>query len=188
MVAVVGGAGVGAYYLRAQAPVPKSEKPPEDLNPPLVLELKPLEPPLIAPHTDEPLKRPDVAASDKKEAGKPEERFQKLLKARRDMAEQEWGIRWELYRAGANEPGMGNPVTLHMLTEATKHLLKADLELSKRKTERLEARERYLKRMKAITNVTEAQYKAGRVSSAAFASALYEQLDADIELEREKAR
>jgi hypothetical protein len=137
---------------------------------------------------DEPLKRPDVAAPDKKVADKPAEHFQKLLQARLEMAAQEFFVRYELFRAGANEPGSGTPVTLHMMIDASKHLLKAELELSKNKRERLEALERHLKYMKEIANITEAQYKVERIGRAAFASALYEQFDAEIELEREKTR
>jgi RNA polymerase sigma factor (sigma-70 family) len=174
MLAAITGAGAGAYYLRAQAP-PKEFEPPQGY----VELLKDLE---------KPLKRPEVAAPDKKDASKPEEHLRKLLTARRDMAEEEWKIRWGLYRAGANEPGTGNPVTLHLVIDASKHLLKAELELSTNKAERLKAREKYFKQVKEYTDVTEAQYKVGRVVKAAFASSLYEQLDAEIELEREKAR
>ncbi|HTU23593.1 MAG TPA: sigma-70 family RNA polymerase sigma factor [Gemmataceae bacterium] len=160
VLAALGSAGVGSYYLRAQQ----------------LLEEK------------EPLKRPEEAARDKKPGDMTKERFQKLLKQRRDMAEEVWKIRYERYSEGSNEPGMNSPVTLQFLSDALKHLLKAELELSKNKAERLEARKKYLKRAKEITNLTEAHYKVGRVSRAAFASALYEQLDAEIELEREKGR
>lgn len=161
MLAAIGGAGIGAYYLRAQVPLSEPEGP---------------------------LKRPDVADPEKKAAGKPEERFQQLLKARRGMAEEEWRVRSELFRAGANEPGTASPITLHMLLETSKRLLKAELELCNKKVDRLKAREKYLKQMKEFADITERQYKVGRLSKAAFASALYEQLDAEIELEREKAR
>ncbi|HTU90992.1 MAG TPA: hypothetical protein VMF69_13015 [Gemmataceae bacterium] len=137
---------------------------------------------------DEFMKRLDEAVSDKKSAGKPEERFQRLLQIRRDMAQQAFQVRYDLYRAGANEPGSSSPVTLHMLIDASKRLLKAELELSKKNAERLEAYEKHKKFMKEVANVTAVQYRVGRVGKAAFASALYEQMDADIELQREKAR
>jgi hypothetical protein len=95
-------------------------------------------------------------------------------------------VRYEIYRAGGNEPGSGTPVTLHLVIDAAKHLLKAELELSKKKAERVAARERYLQVIKEIAKITGAQARVGRVSRAALASALYEQLDAEIELEREK--
>jgi RNA polymerase sigma factor (sigma-70 family) len=171
MLATVAGAGVGAYYLHAQPPLPT----PDDAYRKLAA-------------LEEPLKRQDEAAADKKSADKPEERFQKLLKARREMAEQEWRVRYELYREGSNEPDTQRPVTFHFVVDASKHLLKAELELSKKKAERLEAHESYVKRMKEIANITEAFYKVGKLSKPALASAFYEQLDAEIELEREKAR
>ena len=129
-----------------------------------------------------------MVAPDKK-ASEAEERLHKLLLARRDMADQEWKERYELYRVGANEPGTGGvPVTLHMLLDTAKRLLKAELELSANNAERLKAREKYLKWAKEVVDIIEAQYKVGRVGKSTFASALYEQLDAEIELEREKLR
>ena len=189
VLAAITSAGVGTYHLRAQ-PVPEPREPPEKPLPP-----DPDKPPGLPPEYekllkdwDKPFKKPDVIASGKKAADKPEEHFQKLLQARREMAEQEFIVRYELYRAGANEPGTGNPVTLHILMDVSGRLLKAELELSRKKSERLAAHEKYLKFAKEVAKITEAQYKVGRVSKAALASALYEQLDAEIELEREKAR
>ncbi len=155
------GTGAGAYYLHAQAPA----------NP------------------EAPLERPiEAAAPAKNPLDKTEERLQKLLKERQQRAEEEWKRAWDLYRAGANEPSIGNPVTLHLLFDASKHLLKAELELSNKKAERLAAREKHLKNVKEIVDITERQYKVGAISKRALASAQYEQLDAEIELEREKAR
>jgi RNA polymerase sigma factor (sigma-70 family) len=176
MLAAIGGVGMGAYYLHAQdSPKPKELLPEDANNPPKEL--------------DKPLKRPDVAAPGKKAPGKAEDRLHKLLLARRDIAEEEWKARSGLYRVGANEPGTGgSPVTLPMLLDTAKRLLKAELELSANKAERLKAREKYLNRAKEVVDITEAQYKAGRLGKSTFASALYEQLDAEIELEREKLR
>jgi hypothetical protein len=89
---------------------------------------------------------------------------------------------------GWNEPGTSNPVNLRLVFDASKHLLKVELDSSNKKPERLAARENYFKRIKEIADITELQYKVGRMSKAAFASALYEQLDAEIELEHEKTR
>jgi hypothetical protein len=137
---------------------------------------------------EELMKKMDQVAPDKKAASKPEERNQKLLQVRREMAEAEMAIRYETYRAGANEPGNGDNVTFHLAINATKHLLKAELELSKKKEERVAARERYLQVIKEIAKITGAQYRVGRLFKSALVSALYEQLDAEIELEREKTR
>jgi RNA polymerase sigma factor (sigma-70 family) len=161
MLAALGGAGVGVYYLHAQVPAPKPDKP---------------------------LKKPEKGVPEKKGADNTAELLQTLLKERREWAEQELEVRMKLYRTGANEPGTSCPVTLRMVIEGSKHLLKAELELSKKKAERLEARERHLKLVTEIAKITEVQYKAGRLSKAALASAQYERLDAEIELVREKAR
>ena len=175
MVAALGGAGVGSYYLRAQLPGDKRVAPDERLE-------------KLLEDWKKPLKRPEEAARDKKPTPMTKERFQKLLKERRDMAEEVWKIRYALYKDGSNEPGTNAPTTLRMLLDASKQLMKAELELSKNKAERLEARKKHLKWAKETTNITEAHYRVGRVSRASFASALYEQLDAEIELEREKGR
>jgi RNA polymerase sigma factor (sigma-70 family) len=192
VLAAIGGAEAGAYYLRAQAPAEQVPAPPlaEPLPPqkfgvPGQEITKEQE---LQKEADELLKKLNEAMTDKKSAGTLEDLFQKLLRARRDMAEQAFRFRYELYRTGANEPGTSNSVTLHMLIDASNCLLKAELELSKKKAERLEAYEKHLKFMKEIAKITEAQYRVGRVSRAALASALYEQLYAEIELEREKAR
>jgi RNA polymerase sigma factor (sigma-70 family) len=185
MLAAIGSAGVGAFFLRAQAP--PAQVPPS----------KPLEIPRLPEgineeedgdkRLDDFWKRLDEEVLDKKSAGKPEERLQKLLQVRRNMAERAFRVRYELYTAGANEPGTGNPITLQFVLDASKKMLKAELELSKRKAERTEAHEKHLKFMKAVAIITRDQYKVGRASIAALASALHEQLDAEIELEREKA-
>jgi RNA polymerase sigma factor (sigma-70 family) len=174
MLAAIGGVGMGAYYLHAQ----DSAKPPE---------LLPEEADKLPKEVDNPLKRPDVVAPDKK-ASEAEERLHKLLLARRDIAEEEWKALWELYQVGVNEPGTGRPVTLSMMLDTAKRVLKAELELCANKAERLKAREKYLNRAKESVDITESDYKVGRVGKSVFASALYEQLDAEIELEREKLR
>jgi outer membrane protein TolC len=52
----------------------------------------------------------------------------------------------------------------------------------------LKAREKHLKNAKEFAKISEAHYKDRRISEAALAQAQYEQLDAEIELEREKER
>lgn len=157
MVATMGGAGVGVYFLKAQAPTPQ---------------------------TEEVDKKPVAAATVKK--GK--ERVKELLKQQREEAEKELKIRYELYRDGANEPGMSSPITLTQLISISKRLLKPELELCEKKADRLAAYEKHVELTKEIVKITEAQYKVDRLSAAALAQARYEQLDAEIALEREKAR
>ena len=98
------------------------------------------------------------------------------------MAEQEAKVRYEKYRAGAQD------ATLDLSISSCKRLLKAELELSKTKADRLAARERYLKLMKEVAKICKARYNLGRGSLADFSQAEYERLDAEIELEREKAQ
>jgi RNA polymerase sigma factor (sigma-70 family) len=195
VLAAIAGTGAGAYYLRAQAP-PKTGEPLKKAEEP-VADKKNAEKAQeeldrlfkeVNKENEKPLKRQDVTMPDQKAAGKPQERFQKLLQAQRDMAELEWKLRSGYYRLGWNEPGASNPVTLRFVFDASKHLLKVELDSSNKKPERLAAHENQIKRIKEIVDITEAQYKVGRVSKAAFASALYEQLDAELELEREKTR
>jgi RNA polymerase sigma factor (sigma-70 family) len=161
MLAMISGAGIGAYYLRAQVPFSKPEASSKGRG---------------------------RGVQDKRAASRPEEHLQKLLKERLTAAEQEWKVRWELYRTAATEPGTTIPVSFHLLMDAAKRLLKAEVELSNNKAERLKAHEKYLKLVKEFTDTTEQLHKEGRVSAAAVASARYQQLDAEIELEREKAR
>ncbi len=193
VMAVIGGAGAGAYILRAQAP-PVQVRPSKPLEIPGSTEIfeedrdRDKKPQDDDKRLSEFLKRLNEEVLDKNSAGKPEERFQKLLQTRRDMAEQAFQVRYELYQAGANEPGTGNPVTLQFVIDAAQKLLNAELELKKKKAERLMAYEKHRKFMNEVAKTTAAQYKVGRVSKAALASALYEQLNAQIELEREKAR
>jgi RNA polymerase sigma factor (sigma-70 family) len=152
------GGGVGFYYLKAQAPL-----------------------------------APQIKATDKQpEAAKPakegKERIKELLEKRKERAEKEWTIRWNLYKVGSNEPGSGTPITLTQVIAASKHLLKAEAELSDKRADRVAAHERNVERLKEIAEVSQVQFKVGRLFEAAVAQAQYEQLDAEIALEREKAR
>lgn len=173
MVSAIGGVGIGAYYLRAQNPGSPKELPDDYKT--LRKELEKLD-----------LKSPIETGADKKAAIKPEERLQKLLKARREVAQQARNIRYELYRAGANESSTAHIVAFHLVIDASKRLLKAELELSTRQKERGEAREKHLKIIIEIVKIAEAHYKVGHLDRGELATALYEQLDAEIELERAK--
>ncbi|HEY7328232.1 MAG TPA: sigma-70 family RNA polymerase sigma factor [Gemmataceae bacterium] len=188
VLAGVAGTGAGAYYLRAQAS-PSQVAPPKPAEVPAIQGIgQDEQAEKLRKDWEELSKQLADVAPDNEAAGKPEERFRKLLQVRREMAVLERSIRYEYYRAGWNEPGTSNPVTLHLAIDATKHLLKSDLELSKNKEERVAAREEYLKVIKEIVKISAAQYKVGRILRSALSSALYEQLDAEVELEREKTR
>ncbi len=160
MLATMGGVG-GVYYLKAQG---------------------------AAREAKEAANSPKAAAPAKPPGKQENKRLKELLKQRRERAEKQLTIRYDLYRAGANEPGTGTPVTLTLLIAASKCLLRSELELSEKKADRLAAYERHLKLSKKFADITEAQYKVGRVGEAALAQAQYEHLDAEIALEREKER
>lgn len=151
---VVGGAGVSTYYLRAQAPAPKQED----------------------------VRQSAVKALADLGLDKPPTLMEKLLDKRREMAAQEMRIRYEKYRAGAQD------ATLDLALAGSKRLRKAELELSKNQADRLAAHEKHLKLMKEIVKICQAKYTVGRISLADYSQAEYERMDAEIELEREKAR
>ena len=151
--AVVGGAGFCTIYLHGQGQVQ---------------------------HT--PDRFPRKGVPDTKTPAKSAEAIRKLLKERRDMAELEVKVRYDKYRAGAQD------ATLDLILEGSKRLLKAELELSEKKADRLAAREQFVKLTKEIAEIVKAKYNVGRVSQADLAQAEYERLDAEIALERERAR
>jgi RNA polymerase sigma factor (sigma-70 family) len=151
---VIGGAGVGVYSLHGQQQ--EAEIPP--------------------------VKLPEKTTPDKIGPAKPAEALQKMLKERRDMAEREATVRYEKYRAGAQDG------RLDLLIESSKRLLKAELELSTKKADRLVAHERHVRLMKEVAEIDKAKHDAGRVGDEQVALAEYNRLDAEIDLEREKAR
>lgn len=157
---VIGSAGVCSYYLRGQAP--PAQAPPEEVPPEAKL--------------------PEKVTPDKIGPAKPAEALQKMLKERRDRAEQELTVRYRQYRAGAQD------AILDLMIESSKRLLKAELELNAKKADRLVAHERHVRLMKEVAEIVKAKFNVGRVSEADFARAEYERLDAEIALEREKAR
>jgi RNA polymerase sigma factor (sigma-70 family) len=131
---LIGGAGAYTWYLRAQQPVA------EELG----------------------IRFPEKVVRAKPAPAKSAEEIRKLLKERRAMAEQEAKVRYEKYRAGAQD------ATLDLSISSCKRLLKAELELSKTKADRLAARERYLKLMKEVAKICKARYNLGRGSLADF--------------------
>jgi hypothetical protein len=119
---------------------------------------------------------------DKIAPAKSADAMQKLLKERRDRAEVEAKERYGKYRAGAQD------ATLDQTIASSKRLLKAELELSAKKADRLVAHVRHVGLMKDIAEIVKAKYDAGRVSEGDYARSEYERLDAEIAFEREKAR
>ncbi|HEY7308718.1 MAG TPA: sigma-70 family RNA polymerase sigma factor [Gemmataceae bacterium] len=151
---MIGGAGVGVYYLHGQQQEAEIR----------------------------PVKLPEKTTPDKIGPAKPAAALQKMLKERRERAEREATVRYEKYRAGAQD------ARLDLLIESSKRLLKAELELSAKKADRLVAHERHVRLMKELAEIDKLKYSVGRVGEEQLALAEYNRLDAEIAFEREKAR
>jgi RNA polymerase sigma factor (sigma-70 family) len=126
-------------------------------------------------------------ADDKKEekkADKPapaaEDKLTALLKERVEAAKTWEKARHEQFLAGRG--------TLDILFEASKRLLEAERELSDKKADQIAALEAYFKLMKEIEEVNQARYDAGRVGIDDLAQSKYYRLEAEIWLERAKAK
>src|SRR5262249_39055304 len=115
-----------------------------------------------------------------KATAKPEDRLQKLLKERVEVAETEVKDLTENVQAGR-----GSPETLF---EPSVRLLVAQRELTDNKADQLAAYEAHLKRMKEIEKISKALFDAGRISRIQFSPVRYHRLEAEIWLERAKAK
>jgi hypothetical protein len=113
-------------------------------------------------------------------ADKGEGKLQKLLEERLKVAKQEVEARRKEFEAGKT--------TFEGMAEAWRRVLKAELDLATDKAARVAAYERYVKLLKQVSEVSKARYEAGRASFATYCEAEYLRLDAEIALEREKAR
>ncbi|HEY7157409.1 MAG TPA: sigma-70 family RNA polymerase sigma factor [Gemmataceae bacterium] len=152
----IGGAGVGAYHLHAQAPAPKSENS---------------------------AKKPAESAPDKPAAKAPEKEadtLTTLMQERLKLAQQEVEVCQKLYQSAR--------ANFDELVTASKDLLKAELELSTKRADRLAAHERYVKMMEAWVEFARARKESGRGSGLELVKAQYLLVDAKIDLEREKTR
>ena len=130
ILAAIGGAGVGAYYLHAQAPAPKSKNS---------------------------AKNPAESAPDKLAAKAPEKEadtLTTLMQERLKLAEQEVEVCQKMYQSAR--------VNFDALAIASKNLLKAELELSTKKADRLAALERYIKKMEAMVKYARARIQSAR--------------------------
>jgi hypothetical protein len=103
-----------------------------------------------------------------------------LMQKRLKLARQEVEVYEKLYQSAR--------VNLDALATASKHLLKAELELSTKRADRLAAYERYVKMMEACVRIARVRFEAARTTEAELFKAQYLLVDAKIDLEREKAR
>ncbi len=136
-----------------------------------------------APEPETSAGKPAEAAPDKPAARAPEKEadaLQALMQQRLNLAQQEVDICQRMYQTGRVDFGA--------LVTASKNLLKAELELSTKKADRLAALERHVKMMEAWVKVAQARVQAARASQVELVRAQYLLVDAKIDLEREKAR
>src|SRR5579883_683658 len=150
----IGGAGVGAYYLHAQAPAPKSE----------TLPPKPADTAPDKPVAKAPAKQADTLTT--------------LMQERLKLAQEEVKVCEEMFRQGQR-------VEFVALATASKNLLKAELELSTKRADRLAAYERYIKRLEAFVETARGRFQAARGAYLDLVKAQYQLVDAKIDLERE---
>ena len=111
---------------------------------------------------------------------KAKEKMQALLKDRKTAAEEWHRARYAEFLAGRG--------TLDDTLESAGALVKSQLDLARDKADRVAAREAHLERMTEVAKVTHERFRTGRVGVADYSQTRYAALEAEIELEREKAK
>ncbi len=127
------------------------------------------------------LKRVTVDKEKSKE-DKPNDdaKVKKLLQDLLQAAKEEYRLRKEVYLAGNS--------TVESLTDSARRVLTAELEGSEKKEDRVAACEAYLRQATEAAKMTKVKVEGGRASYADAAQAEYYRLEAEIMLEREKAK
>jgi RNA polymerase sigma factor (sigma-70 family) len=183
-VAVVagGGAGMFTYVGRAQVPADPAQPPSKDKG--------------VVSQAQPPAKDKELAAKFKEKleavlgnelrearaelAKIPQKQLKEVLQARREAAEEMVNARIQEFLAGR--------ISLDLVVEAQRLLLKAELEVSEKKEDRMRALERYLEFKVLLHQVNKARYEARKIGPADYAESNYSLQEAEIELLREKAR
>jgi hypothetical protein len=127
--------------------------------------------------------KPGEIAPDKPAARAPEKEadmLTALMQERLKLAQREVEVCQRMYQAAR--------VDFDALATASKHLLKAELELSTKRADRLAALERRVKLVEAWVEIVRRKMEAGRASGLELLKTEYLLIDAKIDLEREKAR
>jgi outer membrane protein TolC len=106
--------------------------------------------------------------------------IKKLLKERRDVLRSEVVARTQEYEAGRGP--------LNILLQASRKLLKAELELATTPAERFDAHAGHFNAMRKIEKFTKEGYDAGRVKAADYYETRAARLEAEIELRRAEAK
>jgi RNA polymerase sigma factor (sigma-70 family) len=125
-------------------------------------------------------REPEKKAEPASPPAKGADRMKELLKARFEAARDENRARSEEFLAGRG--------SLDSLIGSSLRLLEAERELNPRHEGQLAAFEGHARRMKSTSEIMEAKYEAGQVSSADRKQAAYFHLDAELRLERVKSK
>ena len=122
------------------------------------------------------------AAQDKPKEEKPKDdaKVKKLLQDLLQAANEEYKVRMQAYLNGTT--------TSEQLAGAARRVMTAELERSEKKEDRVTACETYLQRTTEVAKRAMASFKAGQAAQADAMQAEYYRLEAEIMLEREKAK
>jgi RNA polymerase sigma factor (sigma-70 family) len=123
-----------------------------------------------------------AAAKDKPKEDKPKDdaKVKKLLQDLYQAANEEYRLRKQRYLNGVD--------TSEQLAGAARRVLTAELERSEKKEDRVTAYEAYLERVTDTAKRVKARFDAGQMTQADAKEAEYYRLEAEIMLEREKAK
>jgi hypothetical protein len=105
-----------------------------------------------------------------------------LARSRRDAIATCFQIRYQLYRAGANEPGTGTPFTLNLVLESAAELMETELALSDKPADRLAIRANHWLSAWETERITTRQWRAAKVSTSALMQARSARLATEIKL------
>jgi hypothetical protein len=177
-----GGAGVFTYVGRAQPPADPAQPPSKDKD-----VVAPAQPPAKDKDLADQFKAKleeqfanELRAARAELAKAPQRQLKEVLQARLKAAQLQVMERIQAYLAGHG--------TLDLCLEAQRLLLKAELEVSEKKEDRIKAHERYLELILLMHQVNKSRYEAGKISIADYAQSDYFRQEAEIDLLREKAR
>ncbi len=106
--------------------------------------------------------------------------LKEVLQARREAAQELVNARIEEFLAGRSP--------LDLVVEAQRLLLRAELEISEKKEDRMKALERHLEFEVLLHKFNKIRYEARKIGPADYARSNYTLQEAEIELLREKAR
>jgi hypothetical protein len=111
---------------------------------------------------------------------KESDKLKALLKDRYDEASLELAGRFAYFMTGRG--------TLFILLDSSRRLFDAERELSDQKTHQIAAAEKHLRLLKEVEKANKERFEAGRVSVQDYAQSKYYRLEAEIWLERAKAK